>query len=256
MSDQASSLESVLQSMRMPASLARHAPTSATRALRTLPLREFAQAQGIAAEFDDSCLLTLPVDMSPSQLPFKLSLPGPRKQFSGVHLTSLSARGQINLTLGDDHSKVFVGSDTQVRCGVQLFRRPTLFIGDGTTIGQSRLIVNNADLIIGEDCQFVEDVLVQCNDGQALIDLDSGKVLNGERRRTYLGRHVLVQRRATLMPGVRIGDGSIVQAGALVVLDVPANTLVGGVPASPLRERVAWERDFKRVGNPEIAGIG
>lgn len=40
----------------------------------------------------------------------------------------------------------------------------------------------------------------------------------------------------TVLPGVTIGDGAIVAAGAVVVEDVPENTIVAGVPASELRK--------------------
>ncbi|WP_309025292.1 DapH/DapD/GlmU-related protein [Pelagicoccus sp. SDUM812002] len=39
---------------------------------------------------------------------------------------------------------------------------------------------------------------------------------------------------AILLPGVRIGRGAIVAAGAVVTKDVPAFARVGGVPATPL----------------------
>ena len=41
--------------------------------------------------------------------------------------------------------------------------------------------------------------------------------------------------RATILPGVTIGAGSVVAAGAVVAKTVPPNTLVGGVPAKPIR---------------------
>lgn len=46
-----------------------------------------------------------------------------------------------------------------------------------------------------------------------------------------LGRNVWVGSNSTILPGVTIGDGAIVAAGAVVTKDVPANTIVGGVPA-------------------------
>ncbi|WP_448634463.1 acyltransferase [Pedobacter panaciterrae] len=41
---------------------------------------------------------------------------------------------------------------------------------------------------------------------------------------------------ATILPGVTIGENSIVAAGAVVSRDVPANTIVGGVPAKMLKQ--------------------
>ena len=47
----------------------------------------------------------------------------------------------------------------------------------------------------------------------------------------WLGRNVVI------MPGVRIGKGSVVGAGAIVTRDVPPYSVVGGVPAKILRSR-------------------
>lgn len=50
-----------------------------------------------------------------------------------------------------------------------------------------------------------------------------------------IGKHVWIGSNATVLPGVTIGDGAIVAAGAVVTHDVPENTIVGGVPARILR---------------------
>lgn len=50
-----------------------------------------------------------------------------------------------------------------------------------------------------------------------------------------IGKHVWIGANATVCPGVTIGDGAVVAAGAVVTKDVPANTVVGGVPAKVIR---------------------
>lgn len=51
-----------------------------------------------------------------------------------------------------------------------------------------------------------------------------------------IGKNVLIGANATILPGVVIGDGAIVAAGAVVTKDVPDNTLVTGVPAQVKKE--------------------
>ncbi len=50
-----------------------------------------------------------------------------------------------------------------------------------------------------------------------------------------IGANVWIGAGATVLGGVRVGDGAVIAAGAVVTRDVPAATLVGGVPAEVLR---------------------
>ncbi|MFJ8689620.1 CatB-related O-acetyltransferase [Micromonospora wenchangensis] len=63
---------------------------------------------------------------------------------------------------------------------------------------------------------------------------------------TVVGNDVWFGYRATVMPGVHIGDGSIVAAGAVVTTDVAAYTIVGGSPARPIRQRFG-DDDVQRM---------
>lgn len=47
----------------------------------------------------------------------------------------------------------------------------------------------------------------------------------------HIKKNVWIGAAATILPGVTIGENSVVAAGAVVTTDVPANTVVGGVPA-------------------------
>lgn len=54
-------------------------------------------------------------------------------------------------------------------------------------------------------------------------------------RPIYIGQNVWIGARAVVLPGVTIGDGAIVAAGAVVTKDVLPNTVVAGVPAKTLK---------------------
>ena len=65
-----------------------------------------------------------------------------------------------------------------------------------------------------------------------------------------IGNDVWIGARAIILDGVRIGDGAIVGAGAVVTKDVPDYAVVGGVPAKVLRyrfkpEEIRWLKDFQ-----------
>ena len=55
-----------------------------------------------------------------------------------------------------------------------------------------------------------------------------------DRAPTVLGDRVFIGANAVVLMGVTIGDGAVVGAGSVVSSDVPAGTVVGGVPARPL----------------------
>jgi acetyltransferase-like isoleucine patch superfamily enzyme len=51
-----------------------------------------------------------------------------------------------------------------------------------------------------------------------------------------IGKNVWIGSNATILPGVKIGDNSVVAAGAVVTKDVPENTVVAGVPAKAVKK--------------------
>jgi virginiamycin A acetyltransferase len=63
---------------------------------------------------------------------------------------------------------------------------------------------------------------------------------------TVIGNDVWIGREAVVMPGVTIGDGVIIAAGAMVVSDVPPYTTVGGNPARALKKRYS-DKDISRL---------
>lgn len=73
---------------------------------------------------------------------------------------------------------------------------------------------------------------------------------------TRIGRYCQIGARSMIMPGVRVGDHSIVAAGAIVTKDVPPNSIVAGNPARVIRtgiETTNWGRLTDKGEKPAAA---
>lgn len=70
---------------------------------------------------------------------------------------------------------------------------------------------------------------------------------------TVIGRHCFIGAKSIIMPGIRIGDESIVAAGAVVTKDVPPRCIVAGNPAQIVRRdiEVSHYGRFRSVDAPK-----
>ncbi len=71
--------------------------------------------------------------------------------------------------------------------------------------------------------------------GAAILSHDLARVLHSD---TYIGENCFIGARSIILPGVRVGDGSIVAAGSVVTMDIPPGCIVGGNPARVIRSGV------------------
>lgn len=115
---------------------------------------------------------------------------------------------------GDIYSRLVIGESCWINLGVLLNVGGKISIGDRVGLGHQVMILTE-----GHEIGMV---------GRRVGTLHSREVSVGDG--AWLGA------RALLLPGVNIGNGAVVAAGAVVNRDVPPNTLVGGVPAKVLRE--------------------
>ena len=129
---------------------------------------------------------------------------------------------------------VWIGDGTKVRC-----HEGRVEIGEKTVMGQECTISAYQHVSIGEQCILADRVM--------LIDFDHNvaeverpiRVQGIYKRDVRVGNNVWIGHAAQIMRGVSVGDNAIVGAGAVVTKDVPANAVVGGVPARVLRMREA-----------------
>lgn len=110
-------------------------------------------------------------------------------------------------------------------CGKNITLGKRVFINAGCKFQDQGGIHIGDDVLIGHNA-----VLATLNHGLA----------PGERKDMapapiVIGNNVWLGANVTVLPGVTIGDNAVVAAGAVVTKDVPAGTIVGGVPAKVLR---------------------
>src|SRR3954467_10652265 len=106
-------------------------------------------------------------------------------------------------------------------------------IGAGTWIGAFTVIDGSGGLTIGAGCDISSGAQIYTHSSvrRCVSGRDFPTV---ERAPVRIGNHVFIGAGAIVNMGVRIGDPSVVAAGAGVTKDVQPYPVVGGVPARPI----------------------
>jgi len=112
-----------------------------------------------------------------------------------------------------------------------------LIIGAKSVLGQECTISAFQHVSIGRECIIADRVM--------MIDFDHGMV-EVERpireqgiykRDVSIGHNVWIGYGASVLRGVTVGDNAVIGTSAVVTCDVPANAVVGGIPAKLIRMR-------------------
>ena len=86
---------------------------------------------------------------------------------------------------------------------------------------------NPKGIFIGEESYIAFGATVLSHDYSRSVKTD-----------TKIGKKCFIGAKSIILPGVKVGDNSIVAAGAVVTKDVPPNTIVAGNPARIIRENI------------------
>jgi len=117
---------------------------------------------------------------------------------------------------------------------------PPFYINLGifTSIGKNVFINHACSFLDIGGITIEDDVLI----GPNVNLITESHPLNPSERKALLVKPVVIKRNAwigagaTILPGVTVGENAVVAAGAVVCKNVPANTLVGGIPAKVIKK--------------------
>jgi acetyltransferase-like isoleucine patch superfamily enzyme len=166
--------------------------------------------------------------------PIRLDDPEYYQIAEGVQRTmALSQR--LNTATDPDQVRLFLGEIT----GTTIDPSTTLFTPFYTNLGV--FITLGKNVFINHACSFLDLGGITIEDnvllGPRVNLVTESHPLDPEDRKALLAKPVTIKRgawigaAATILPGVTIGENAVVAAGSVVSRDVPANTVVAGVPA-------------------------
>jgi acetyltransferase-like isoleucine patch superfamily enzyme len=161
----------------------------------------------------------------------------PMQHEAGVRIDrTVHVRSAERLSIG---AHTFIDAGVVLHCGGMDWSPDDggIQIGVNVYIGPNSVLFGAAGIEIGDGALISPGVVITSHqhtfaDKQQEIRsqaLDFGRVV--------IERNVWVGANATILPGLRLGEGSVVGAGAVVTHDVAPNTVVMGVPARVSRER-------------------
>ena len=135
---------------------------------------------------------------------------------------------------------------------------PQIYIGDRVSFSEGVHISSIEKIVIGNDVLFGSHVYVSDHnhgiykgDAQSHPDESPSKRALGGGGSVQFGENAWIGDNAVIVGPVTIGRGAVVGANAVVRADVPAFTMVGGVPAKPLRRFDTKKRQWVKVGVKE-----
>jgi len=116
--------------------------------------------------------------------------------------------------------------------------------GDRVFVNSGAVILSFDRISIGDDVAIASEVFITDSDNHPMADRPM------RQAPVTVGDGSWIATRATVLAGVTIGARSVAAAGALVIDDVPDDTLVAGIPARPVRKltyppgaTTAWRGD-------------
>lgn len=135
---------------------------------------------------------------------------------------------------------VKIGTDSRIHVGAKFFYPANVSIGKDTIIGDNAFLDGRDKLTIGDHVDIASGVAIFNSEH----DINS-EDFHATVASVKVDDYVFIGARATILPGITIGKGAVVAAGAVVTKDVADFMIVGGVPAQVIGERKLKDLHYK-----------
>ncbi len=141
---------------------------------------------------------------------------------------------------------VKIGKGSTIHMGAVFYDPTNIKIGEDTIVGEKTVLDGRASLVIGDHVDIASEVMIYTSQHDV-----HDPQFNAKDAPVIIRNYVFIGPRAIIIPGVTIGEGAIVGAGAVVTHDVEPYKIVGGVPAKEIGERKAKDLNY-RLGRPRL----
>lgn len=154
---------------------------------------------------------------------------------------------KINICFQGTDNIVTIGRNTKVESYIYahfMGDGNTLQIGENTFIGSAYIILaESGNVSIGNDCMISSDVDIFQGTSHPIFDKNTYKRINYSKD-IIIGDSVWIGKRAALMSGFSIGDGSIVGYGSVSSGSFGNNLIIAGCPAKVTKTNIVWKKDY------------
>jgi len=130
--------------------------------------------------------------------------------------------------------------DSNIYMGANFFNPSGITIGHDSLIGTNAFLDGRSPLTIGNHSSLASEVMIY-NDEHNIHDPNYSNSFGP----VTIGDYVFVGPRAIILPNIKIGDGAVIAAGAIVTKNIPPFEVWGGVPAQKISDRKLKNPHYK-----------
>ncbi len=133
-----------------------------------------------------------------------------------------------------------IGSGSTIHTGARFYNPANIQIGKDTIIGENAVLDGRDKLIIGNHVDIASEVMIY----NSMHDIEDPE-FKAISKEVIINDYTFIGPRAIILPGVKIGKGAVVAAGAVVTKEVKEFQIVAGIPAEVIRERKNKDLHYK-----------